>query len=162
VVTITLPPLRERKEDIPELLYAFGSASPRKLKFTKDAVAWLMGRSWPGNVRELRNVVEQLSILAERSTIDRETLESNVAKRPRPMESDSLEYLADRLAGMPGKLGGNIEALERRVLTRALEASGWNKSAAARLIGVERRVLDRWWQRLGEEPDTNDRGDSDS
>jgi DNA-binding NtrC family response regulator len=61
VVTIEVPPLSERKDDIIELIAEFASELPRKLKFTEDATAWLTDRPWPGNVRELRNVVERVA-----------------------------------------------------------------------------------------------------
>ena len=70
VVTIALPSLAERAEDIPELVSAFASQLQRKLRFTEGAMAWLSRRPWPGNVRELRNVVERLALLAEDDIVD--------------------------------------------------------------------------------------------
>src|SRR5580700_8480285 len=70
VVTITVPPLAERVEDLPELVLSFSAELPRRLRFTATAIEWLAHRPWPGNVRELRNVIERLSLLAEETTID--------------------------------------------------------------------------------------------
>jgi DNA-binding NtrC family response regulator len=157
-VTVSVPPLRERRKDIPELLHAFGTSSPRTIHFASDAVTSLTAHAWPGNVRELRNVVERLSILAESSIIDRESLALHLTER-HAAEMDSIERVADRLVGLPGTRASNIDALERHVLARVLEECGGNWSAAARRIGVERRVLVRWWRKLGGDAIADDPGD---
>jgi DNA-binding NtrC family response regulator len=160
VLTISLPPLRERREDIPELLHAFATDVSRKPRFTKDALAWLVARNWPGNVRELRNVVERVSVLAEGNRVDRAVLESLVADSPQCAETSDIDRVVDRIVALPGKLKENIDALERRVLARAFEASRGNQSAVARVFGMERRALARWWRRLGEESEDDD-GDAE-
>src|ERR1019366_3014759 len=75
VVTLNVPSLSERVEDIPELVASFSGDLPRKLRFTENAMAWLERRPWPGNVRELRNVIERVALLAEEDLIDVPTLE---------------------------------------------------------------------------------------
>ena len=101
VVTLHVPPLAERGEDIPELVASFSADLPRKLRFTESAMTWLERRPWPGNVRELRNVVERVSLLSETDTIDVPTLEE-LANPPGAgnarLEIDKDGAVAPRLA----------------------------------------------------------------
>src|SRR5205823_9526534 len=89
VVTIDIPPLSERGDDLAELLLAFCSELPRKIRFTGEAVDWLARRRWAGNVRELRNVIERLSLLSETDLIDVAVLEELVRDR------SSVDWTAD-------------------------------------------------------------------
>jgi DNA-binding NtrC family response regulator len=149
VVTITVPPLAERVEDLPELILSFAADLPRKLRFTKDAIDWLERRPWPGNVRELRNVIERLSLLSEETTIDVPTLEELAG----PAVSDArqeIDRMARSLLALPDRLGSKLDMIERAVLHHAIESCGGNKSAAARLIGVDRKALERRWERLSD------------
>ena len=149
VVTITVPPLAERVEDLPELILSFAADLPRKLRFTKDAIDWLERRPWPGNVRELRNVIERLSLLSEETTIDVPTLEELAG----PAVSDArqeIDRMARSLLALPDRLGSKLDMIERSVLHHAIESCGGNKSAAARLIGVDRKALERRWERLSD------------
>src|SRR6185503_519122 len=75
VVSIQVPPLADRGDDIVELLHSFGTQFQRKLRFTDDAVNWLCRRRWPGNVRELRNAVERLVLLSDSDLVDVPDLE---------------------------------------------------------------------------------------
>jgi DNA-binding NtrC family response regulator len=151
VVTITVPPLAERVEDLPELILSFAADLPRKLRFTESAIDWLEHRPWPGNVRELRNVVERLSLLSEETTIDVPTLEELAG----PAGSDArqeIDRMARSLLALPDRLGSKLDMIERAVLHHAIESCGGNKSAAARLIGVDRKALERRWERLSDQP----------
>jgi DNA-binding NtrC family response regulator len=149
VVTIAVPSLDERKEDIPELVLAFAAELPRKIHFTSDAMAWLARRSWPGNVRELRNIVERVSLLAERSTVNRALLEEFAAE-PTQTTKD-MDQLVDRVLALTESSGSKIDALERSLMARALAACGGNQTAAAGLLGIDRQVFSRLWRKLGEE-----------
>ncbi len=153
VVTVALPSLSERADDLLELLTAFASESPRRLRFTDAAIAWLLRRPWPGNVRELRNVVERLVLLADDDTIDVPVLEELAAERPPPDAAAEIDRLARALLALPERLGSKLRVMERAVLHHAIESCGGNKAAAARLIGVDRKVLERRWDRhINEEP----------
>jgi DNA-binding NtrC family response regulator len=147
VVTIHLPSLAERGEDILELLLAFTAEMPRKLRFTDDAVAYLARRPWPGNVRELRNVVERIALLAEDDVVDVPTLEELTPDRARPDAAGEIDRIARALLALPERLGSKLQVIERAVLHHAIESCGGNKSAAARLLGVDRKALERKWER---------------
>jgi DNA-binding NtrC family response regulator len=153
VVTLHVPALGERVEDIPELVAAFCAGLPRRLRFTESAMAWLERRPWPGNVRELRNVVERIALLAEDDTIDVATLEE-LANPPSASDARlEIDRVARSLLALPDRLGSKVDVIERAILHHAIEACGGNKSAAARLIGVDRKALERRWERLSEPPD---------
>jgi DNA-binding NtrC family response regulator len=155
VVTIDVPPLAERDEDIPELVLAFVAGTNRKLKFGEPAVEWLRRRPWPGNVRELRNVVERLALLAESDEIDVKTLEDLARHRGAVSANDEIDRIARSLLALPERLGSKLRVIERAVLHHAIEACNGNKSAAARMIGVDRKALERRWERI------HDEGESD-
>jgi DNA-binding NtrC family response regulator len=152
VVIIDVPPLSDREVDIPELVSSFCADIPRKLRFTEAAMVWLAHRRWPGNVRELRNVVERLGLLAEEDLIDVKTLEELARERYALDAGTEIDRLARALLALPDRLGSKLHVIERAVLHHAIEACGGNKSAAARLIGVDRKSLERKWERLSEEP----------
>ncbi|HMJ10155.1 MAG TPA: sigma-54 dependent transcriptional regulator [Polyangiaceae bacterium] len=149
VVSIELPTLAERQEDLNELVHWFVEEIPRKLRFSEAAMDWLSKRSWPGNVRELKNTIERLALLADTTDIDVPILKDLVgedADRSR-MELDNL---AKAILALPGRFGSKLEVVERAVLEQAVATCGGNKSAAARLIGLDRKALERKWERLGE------------
>jgi DNA-binding NtrC family response regulator len=150
VVPIELPKLSERREDVPELLATFTQDLERKLSFTEDAVAWLTQRDWPGNVRELRNAVDRLSLLADTDVIDVTTLGDLVGARAARRTPNEVEALARAVLALPEGPGGKLDAIERAVVRLAMDATGGNKSAAARLIGVDRKALERRWERFGD------------
>jgi DNA-binding NtrC family response regulator len=157
VVTIALPSLADRGEDIPELVHAFTSELQRKLRFTEPAMAWLSHRPWPGNVRELRNVVERLALLAEEEVVDVRTLDALCEPVGAEYGRNEIDRLARALLALPERLGSKLAVMERAVLHHAIETCGGNKSAAARMIGVDRKALERRWDRLTE-PSSDDRG----
>ncbi|HEY1692025.1 MAG TPA: sigma-54 dependent transcriptional regulator [Polyangiaceae bacterium] len=152
VVTIHVPPLAERIEDVPELVTRFVTDQPRKLRFTEPAMAWLARRPWAGNVRELRNVIQRIALLAEHDLVDVATLEELAG----PAVGDTrieVDRMARSLLALPERLGSKLDVIERAVLHHAIESCGGNKSAAARLIGVDRKALERRWERLSDAPD---------
>ncbi len=154
VVTIHVPSLGERVEDIPELVAAFSAELPRKLRFTESAMAWLERRPWPGNVRELRNVIERVALLAEDETIDIPTLEDLANPSSASDARLEIDRIARSLLALPDRLGSKLDVIERAILHHAIEACGGNKSAAARLIGVDRKALERRWERLSDPPES--------
>jgi DNA-binding NtrC family response regulator len=154
VVSIYVPSLAERgDDDIVELLHAFSGDFQRKLRFSNEAIEWLIRRPWPGNVRELRNLVERLVLLADEDLIDIPTLEDLTRERPQLDATTEIDKLARIILALPERLGSKLRVIERAVLHHAIESCGGNKTAAARLIGVDRKVLERRWAgHLEDEP----------
>jgi DNA-binding NtrC family response regulator len=145
VVTLSIPPLRERPEDIPLLarhfLKQFGAESGREdLRFTPEAMRCLVDTRWEGNVRELRNLVESLVVLVPHDELRVEDLPPEYARQP----SDSAR---GGLAGPPEapKTPGaaTMEEIERRAILDALERSGGNRTQAAEALGIGLRTLQR-------------------
>ena len=153
VVTIDVPALADRDEDIPELVQGFVAGMSRKLRFGEPAIDWLRRRPWPGNVRELRNVVERLALLAETDEIDVKTLEDLARHRGGVSANEEIDRIARSLLALPERLGSKLRVIERAVLHHAIEACNGNKSAAARMIGVDRKALERRWERIHDEGD---------
>jgi DNA-binding NtrC family response regulator len=150
VVSLELPSLGERQDDIPELLASFLRDIPRDLTFTKEAVAWLQRRAWPGNIRELRNAVERLALLSDTDNIAVPILDELVGTHALGSSSREVDTLARTILALPVRRGSKLDVIERAVLHHAIETCGGNKSAAARLIGVDRKALERKWDRLSE------------
>jgi transcriptional regulator with PAS, ATPase and Fis domain len=139
VVEISLPPLRERREDIPRLvryfLERFAAREGRDVPaLDRDAYAALLGHDFPGNIRELENLLEGAAALSQGRTIRREDLQwlpaasSSVGE---PLIAPGEEEIPD------------LRALEERHIRRVLRLAGGNKSRAARLLGISRRTLYR-------------------
>ena len=139
VIVIQLPPLRDRREDIPLLVEQFlQNASSRTGKPTTiapDALATLADYRWPGNVRELENTIERLVVFT-RGHITVEDLPATLAAKPRLDE----QLFRD----LP-----TLDELERRYLLHVLQAVGGNRSRAAEALGIDRRTLYRMAERFG-------------
>jgi DNA-binding NtrC family response regulator len=142
VVTIDVPPLSERDDDIPHLVQTFASEQTRALRFTDAAVTWLRTHHWPGNVRELKNAIERLSLLAESDVIDVPTLEELVGSDGTGVERE-LTRIAKTLLTLSTKEPSKLDAIQRALVEQALAVAKGNKSAAARLLGVHRKMLER-------------------
>jgi DNA-binding NtrC family response regulator len=148
VVSLELPPLSERGDDVAELLQRFVSDSPRKLRFHRSAVRWLTERRWPGNVRELRNLVDRLVLLAERDVIDVTTLLEVTDPREGSRGGEfELREMAKLVLAMANQVGSKLDLVERAVLEQALTVTGGNKSEAARLVGIDRKTFERHCER---------------
>jgi two-component system nitrogen regulation response regulator NtrX len=144
VIPFTVPPLRERAEDIPPLaahfLREFATAYGRKPKeLSKDALDTLMAYAWPGNVRELRNLMERLVILYPQHRIEARHLPLGALKRTQSSKPwDGF-----------GSLHEVKEAAEREYILRKLEETGGNVTRAAESLGLERSHLYRKMRSLG-------------
>lgn len=147
VVPITLPPLRERAEDVPLLithfLVRFNRENRRRVSLGDDLLALMSSYHWPGNVRELQNCVERLVVMAER---DRMTIDT-VPPSLRGYFAD-MRHVArdDRSGGMAaGKerlpLRESLQEIERQRLLEALERAGWVQARAARALGLTPRQV---------------------
>jgi transcriptional regulator with PAS, ATPase and Fis domain len=141
VIPILLPPLRERRSDIPVLVGYFlekynGKHTSRVCKIADDTMVHLWEYDWPGNVRELENLIERLVILNDDGVIRVENLPPNVRsfisekKIPRPTLSEE---------GID--LNQAVEEFEYRLIDEALRRTKGNKQAAARLLGLKRTTL---------------------
>jgi two-component system response regulator HydG len=141
VVTIDLPPLRERLEDLPVLVQSFldefsrqqGKKSP---EITPAAMELLYNYDWPGNVRELRNCVESMVVLDKDGRIDAEDVPRYV-KQPEEAESSS------------GVGGVNLEEKEKESIRKALALCEGNREKAAKMLGIGERTLYRKIKRYG-------------
>lgn len=150
VIHITIPPLRERFEDIPVLADFFVKHYNRKFKrqiegLTPEALQLLESHDWPGNVRELRNAVERAMILEDSSYITPASLPMSVSHQP-PGASQYHAAAAAAPAGLPaaGPLpdaGMSLEDNEKRLLVQALEKTAGNQTQAARLLRITRDTL---------------------
>ncbi|MFN2370286.1 MAG: sigma 54-interacting transcriptional regulator, partial [Candidatus Krumholzibacteriia bacterium] len=146
VVSLVIPPLRERREDIPLLVTHLlqkvagrdGRSAPPPV--TGEALALLMRHRWPGNVRELENALEHALVLSRGQPIRAAHLPPEVGAGPRGAAPD--------LAAVPR----HSEA-ERDVLAEALATAGWNRTRAARRLGIDRTTLWRKIREYGLEPD---------
>lgn len=134
VVQIKLPPLRERKSDIPILVNAFlekfTQADEKPRTISQDAMARLLAYDWPGNVRELENAVERAIALGSTPIVHMGDLPTNLNYGSADRTLQSGEVLA-------------LDELERRAILRALRESGGDKLAAARLLGIGKTTLYR-------------------
>jgi two-component system nitrogen regulation response regulator NtrX len=146
VVTLWLPPLRERREDIPLLAESFlgGFAAEngmRPMRFTAEAMEYLRGLPWPGNVRELKNTVERLAILAGSEEIG---LKEVRAFTEAPRRTGSMLP-----GGLAETFGDFKEQSESAFLRGKLEENGWNVSETARKLGMQRSNLYKKIEKFG-------------
>jgi len=146
VFPIPLPPLRERKEDIPALLTALLDSVNRKhhtrvTDASPEALERLMAHSWPGNVRELRNVVERATILAGEGTIRPEHLPPALsASTPSPRGTSAATVGIDD-AELHLAVGTTVEQAERALIELTLEHTKNNKTRAAEILGISQKTL---------------------
>jgi DNA-binding NtrC family response regulator len=124
-ITLRVPPLRKRVEDIAPLARHFLAHHDPSLHFSPAAIEVLEGHSWPGNIRELRNVVIRSAIMV-----------LGVEIRPEDLPFEGLEEPED-------KAGGSIENMERKMIFEALDATNGHQQRAAAKLGISRRTLSR-------------------
>ncbi len=147
VFPLTLPPLRERPEDIPALVEHFAAQVSaqnnwKPVPFTAEALEALRSHPWPGNVRELRNMVERLMLLAPDATVDLDTV--RLALPP------SLHTAGAMLTPTAtGSLADRVQSFEREVILAELRRSQYNVAAAARALDLERSHLYKKAEQLG-------------
>jgi len=139
VFPVTLPPLRERIDDLPLLVGHFvaelaPSLGVPMVGVSDEAMSAMMHYPWPGNVRELRNVIERCLLLASGETIERALLPVEIAER-----SGSSDEAGDGNAA--GATGSKLADHERALILKAMHETDWNQSAAARALGVSRDYM---------------------
>jgi two-component system nitrogen regulation response regulator NtrX len=144
VFPLLLPPLRERRDDIPGLIEHFatqvcGQNSWKPVKFTSEAVQALQEYSWPGNVRELRNMVERLMLLASGDQVGEQTVCSVVAP--------AIEISSG--ARTSGTLADRVQNFERDMILAELKRTNFHMTNAAKVLGLERSHLYKKAEQLG-------------
>ncbi len=145
VFPLTLPPLRERRDDIPALVEHFAAQVTaqngwKPVPFTAEAIEALQAHSWPGNVRELRNMVERLMLLAPDGEVDLATVR---VAMPQPSITHG--------ATIPnsGALADRVQSFEREVILAELKRSQYNVTSAAKALDLERSHLYKKAEQLG-------------
>src|SRR6476660_6990806 len=175
VIHLRLPPLRERREDIPALLLHFldryceeNSKTPRQ--FTQAAMKLLMDYDWPGNVRELENVVERAVVLSTQERVDVDLLPESI--RSKEIARGVRLQLSEFLPPLPGEPGSRsaadhpqpslfqiMDEIERRIIIDILERTGWNQTEAAERFMIPLSTLNQKIKRLGIDVRRRGRGD---
>ena len=141
VVTIHVPPLRERKDDIPRLVEHFlnkfrYTAKSAPARISEEAMQTLLGYDWPGNVRQLEHTVERAVIMARGSVITSQHLSLD--------DTEELSFVDLNQKLQHGEsLPEVLAEVERKMLARALDRTGGNRHAAARLVGIDIATLER-------------------
>jgi DNA-binding NtrC family response regulator len=140
VVTIEVPSLRERREDIPKLIAYFirrlafrGQTAPQ---FSSKALEVLVRYTWPGNVRELENTIERLALFSRGRLIEVEDLPDRIQQKQVSLESQLFKELP------------SLAEMERRYLFHVLKAVGGNRKRAAEILKIDRRTLYRMLERF--------------
>jgi DNA-binding NtrC family response regulator len=149
VIPVQLPPLRDRREDIPLLAQHFlhklvGESGRGPLTISQEALRRLMAHHWPGNVRQLENVVERAVAFSQgRSQIDVQDLSPDIQNQPAPTDSSQVWFPDDGL-----DFDSYIEAVELSLIRRSLERTQGNKRQAAKLLNLKRTTLIEKLKRL--------------
>jgi transcriptional regulator with PAS, ATPase and Fis domain len=141
VVSVAMPPLRERRDDVPVLAQYFleklGENVGRRITgISRDAVECLRNHDWPGNVRELQNVVERAIVLGSGPTIVREDLPESLLETIPSMGASSDFHVL-------------VNDAKRRIITSALDSANGNYTEAARQLGIHPNNLHRLLRTLG-------------
>ena len=147
VFPLPLPPLRDRREDIPALVEHFSAQvcaqnGWKPVPFTAEAMDALQSYTWPGNVRELRNMVERLMLLATEGQVDLTTVQMALPK-------SSVAGPMPDVALASGPLADRVQSFEREVILAELKRSHHNMSVAAKSLGLERSHLYKKAEQLG-------------
>ena len=139
VFTLHMPPLRERKEDIPLLVDYFLQNLPKKVEISSLALQMLMAFPWPGNIRELKNVVESAAVIAENSFIEPAQLPAKITGLFNNGESNKISLPVN----LP--LDERLNEIEKSMIIEALRKTGGIQVRATELLGINQRSL---WHRI--------------
>ena len=175
VIHLQIPPLRDRREDVPLLLahfldrYCQENTKPLR-QFTQAAMKLLMDYDWPGNVRELENVVERAVVLSTEERVDTELLPESI--RSKEIVRGVRLQLSEFLPPLPGEPGSRsaadhpqpslfqiMDEIERRIIMDMLERTGWNQTEAAERFLIPLSTLNQKIKRLGIDVRRRGRGD---
>ena len=161
VVTLWIPPLRARRDDIEllarEFTRRFGAENDKRgIELTSDAVRVLRSQRWPGNVRQLENFIERLVVLADGNQITAGDVEREFVQKPEFQTQRTDSGLANTTeqdgGGAPQELAEAVRKAEKKALLAALKQAAGNRSVAARVLGVSRATLYNKLKELGIEP----------
>jgi DNA-binding NtrC family response regulator len=149
VVSLHLPPLRERREDLTHLIAHFTRRKCKEMhvadrQFSPEAVDLMLRYPWPGNVRELENVIERVLVLSDQNPITEEALPDHIQRG----ETDTGTLREQVLSGRKS-LGNAVDEFEREVIMEALTRVEFNQTRAADLLGTTRRILKYRMDKLG-------------
>jgi len=137
VIPLELPPLRERLDDIPELVEYFFAKAKRKygreqLLLPDTLIPHFSNYGWPGNIRELENIIERLVVLSKSSPISAAELPAHLRREHLPIDMLNLE--------MPAQ-GISLDAVEKELILRGLHKFQWNQTQTARYLDISRKAL---------------------
>ncbi len=157
VIPLDLPPLRERADDIPELVQSLFLKTKQKhnlpnLKLPPHLVPWFCGYRWPGNVRELENVIERLTVLAIGDEISLNDLPDFLRREKPASETVQLD--------LPPQ-GISLEAVEKELILKALKKFDWNQTKAAAFLDISRRTLIYRMEKYGFHRESSEAGAED-
>ena len=145
VVPLTLPPLRERKEDITLLiehfLERFNRENRRRVRLHAEVMAMLGRYHWPGNIRELQNCIERLVVLADSSTVTKSAIPKPLRSYIDHIRKTTSSSLNSKETKSVDTLPNHVRDLERERLIQVLEDVGWIKAKAARILGLTPRQV---------------------
>jgi DNA-binding NtrC family response regulator len=140
VLQVRVPPLSERPEDIAPLVAHFAARQERPLHFAEDALTLLQRMEWLGNVRQLRNLVDRLAVLTDDDPITARSIRA-VEQLPAVEAGDPFMRAAELILDTPQRY--KLAAIEHALIQLALSRNSQNKSAAAKLLGVHRKYIER-------------------
>jgi transcriptional regulator with PAS, ATPase and Fis domain len=148
VLNLKLPPMRERREDVPLLVNFFIKKYKQKLKKTvggisSESIQILEDYTWPGNVRQLENIMERLVVMTKEDYIRTSLLRRAMNSLPRNKLGLNIVDFFESDMSIP--LMGNLEEIERNVIKRVIQEEKGNKAAAAKRLGIGRTTL---WRKL--------------
>jgi PAS domain S-box-containing protein len=154
VIPIHLPPLRERRADIPALAGTFLRELRERMgkrieRVSPDAMRALMDHDWPGNIRELRNAVEHAVVKARTEVLMLEDLPRELIETTTRLSALARDLSGRRPNAPAERPGPSPSGAQRRTIIEALEATGWNRGEAAARLGINRTTLWRRMQKLG-------------
>ncbi len=143
-VSVTLPPLRNRPQDIPELFGYFLKEACDEVNsdihlITEPAMRALMSYSWPGNIRQLRNVIRTMVVMCEADTLDLKDLPPEISR----IKQLTASVLPADGSGLDSMLGKSLEEVEKEHIRQTLELTGHNRSEAAKILQIGERTLYR-------------------
>jgi len=147
VVSLRVPPLRERTQDIPLLvehfLEMYNRAFGKEVILSSQAMETLLSYKWPGNVRELENTIQRAVVLCKGGVISPELFPDSVRKKGESEQEPALSL-------EPGlNLNSHLERFERELISQALSKTGWKRQEAAQLLGITRQTLHNKMVRYG-------------
>jgi DNA-binding NtrC family response regulator len=146
VLTVMVPGLHDRLDDIPALVEHFCRQQARPLHLPRESIELLRGAPWPGNVRQLRNLIDRLAVFSEGEVVPPDLLRgfltgSGPHERAHEREDDRIEPLLEAVLRL--SVDNKLEAVTDALIAHAMAVCRGNKSAVARLLGVHRKAIER-------------------